>query len=95
MSGVGAGTGITVNANDVAIDTSVVARKYSTLVGNGSSTSIAVTHNLGTRDVQVQVYDASTYEQVLVDNVRTDTNTVTLSFAVAPASNSLKCVVIG
>jgi hypothetical protein len=92
---VGAGTGISVAADAVAIDTSVVARKYSVLVGNGASTSIAVTHNLGIRDVQVQVYDAATYEQVLVDNVRTDTNNVTLTFAVAPASNAYKCVVIG
>jgi hypothetical protein len=57
-------------------------------------TSVAITHSLGTRDVIVQVYDASTYEQVEVDNVRTDTDTVTLVFAVAPTSNQYRYVIL-
>lgn len=93
---VGAGTGIIANADDVAIDTSVVVRKYSANVGDNSSTSIAVTHSLGTRNVQVTVYRNSTpWDQVLVDNERTDTNTVTLKFAVAPTTNQYTCVVQG
>lgn len=92
---VGAGTGITVAADSISVDTSVVARKYSANVGNGSSTSIAVNHNLGTKDVHVTVYDSSTNEEVLPDVVHTDTNNVTLTFATAPASNAYRCVVIG
>jgi phage-related tail fiber protein len=93
---VGAGTGITVNANDVAIDTTVVPRKYSANVGNGSSTSIAISHNLGSRDVVVQVYEAgSPYDMVLCDVSHTDTNTVTLGFAVAPTSAQYRVVVLG
>ena len=92
---VGAGTGITVGADTVSIDTSLVARKYATAVGNGSLTSIPVTHNLGTRDVAVTVYDAATYEEVLVGNVRTDANTVNLNFATAPTTGEFRVVVIG
>ena len=92
---VGAGTGITVGADTVSIDTSLVARKYATAVGNGSLTSIPVTHNLGTRDVAVTVYDAASYEEVLVDSVRTDVNTVTLSFATAPTTGQYRVVIIG
>ena len=92
---VGAGTGIVVGADTVSIDPAVVSRKYATAIGNGSLTSIPVTHNLGTRDVTVQVYDATTYERIMVDEVRTDANTVTLSFAVAPSSGAYRVVVTG
>lgn len=92
---VGAGTGITVTADTVAIDLAVVARKYAANIGNGSSTSIAVNHNLGTRDVTVSVHDAASYEEVECDVVKTDTNNVTLTFAVAPASNAYRAVVHG
>jgi hypothetical protein len=92
---VGAGTGITVGADTVGVDTSVVARKYAANVGNGSSTSIAVNHALGTRDVVVSVHDSSTFEEVECDVVKTDTNNVTLTFVTAPASNAYRCSVIG
>lgn len=93
---VGAGTGITVNANDVAIDTSVVVRKYATDVGDNSSTSITVTHNLGTRDVTVSVHDAaSTYDEVECDVQMATTNTITLIFVTAPTTNQYRCVVHG
>jgi hypothetical protein len=54
-----------------------------------------VTHNLNTRDVVVMVRDASTHDEILVDVQMTSVNTVTLTFAVAPASNAYKVVVIG
>lgn len=69
--------------------------KKSFLIGDGSATSIAVTHNLGTRDVIVAVYDASTYAVVECDITNTSTTQVTLGFATAPASNSYRVVVIG
>ena len=44
----------------------------------------AITHNYGTRDVLVQVYDEN-YDVIHVESViRTDTNTVTLTSSVAP-----------
>lgn len=92
---VGAGTGISVAADAVAVDTAVVTRKYSADIGNGSLTSIAVTHSLGTRDVQVQVYDKTTFDTVECDQVRTDTNTVTLTFAVAPTAAQYRICVQG
>lgn len=93
---VGAGTGISVAADSVGIDTAVVTRKVNFNVGNGSLTSIALTHNLGTRDVQVQVYRNSTpWETVFCGVERTDTNTVTLTFATAPTSNQFRAIVQG
>jgi hypothetical protein len=69
--------------------------KYAATIGDGSSTSITVTHSLGTRDVIVQIYDASTYVQYEADVTRTSTSAITLGFTTAPASNSINVVVIG
>jgi hypothetical protein len=80
---------------DITSALTTYTRKYSTNVGNASATSISVTHSLSTRDVQVQVYDNATYDTVEVDVVRTDTDTVTVSFATAPALNAYRVVVVG
>lgn len=93
---VGAGNGITVLTNTVAIDSSVVVSKYNANVGDGSATSYTITHNLGTRDVQVTVYDnSSPYAEVICDVNHATTNTITLLFSVAPTSNQYRVVVQG
>lgn len=93
---VGAGTGITVNANDVAIDTAVVARKYSTTIGNGALTSFTITHNLGIREVHVGIFEAgSPYTEVYADVTHDTTNTVVVVFATAPTTSQYTVVVIG
>lgn len=71
-----------------------LAGAYAALIGNGSSTSITVTHNLNTRDVVPSVFDATTFEVVECDIVLTSVNTITLTFATAPASNAYRCVVL-
>jgi hypothetical protein len=91
---VGAGNGISVLTNTVAIDSAVVVSKYAANVGDGSATSYTITHNLGTRDIQVTVYDNSTpYAEVICDVNHTTTNTATLLFSVAPTSNQYRVVV--
>ena len=72
-----------------------ITRKHSSNVGNGSSTQFSITHNLNTRDVSVQVYDNATFDTVDVDVVRTDVNTVTLTFSTAPSINSYRALVVG
>ena len=89
------GSGISVGAGGVKIDSSVVARKYSANIGNGSSTSIAVTHNLGTKDVAVSLRQNSDDAGFMTDWVATDANTVTLTFASAPSSGQHRVTVIG
>jgi len=69
--------------------------RHAATIGNNSDTVIAVTHNLGTDDVVVEVYDASTKETVICDVDRTSTNEVTLTFSSAPATNALRVVIIG
>ncbi len=67
--------------------------RYEEDIGDGTSTSIAVTHNLASRDVTVEVYDTGTYETVSVGVTRTSTNVVTIDATPAPASNSLRVVI--
>lgn len=92
---VGQGTGISVGADDVAVDTSVVARHYATAIGDGSSTSIAVTHNLGTSDVVTSLIRVSDGVAVMTDWAVTSANVVTFTFATAPTSGQYRAVVVG
>lgn len=89
------GTGITVAADLVSIDTSVVTRKFAMAIGNGALTSIPVAHNLGTRDITFQIYNATTFEVVDADATITDTNTLTLVFPTAPTAGQFRVVVQG
>lgn len=75
--------------------TPVLARVASKVIGDGASTSFAVTHNFGTRAVVVQVFDSSSYDTVIADVVRSTIDTVTVSFSVAPATNAFTVVVTG
>ncbi len=88
-----AGGGITVSASGVKVDTAVVVRKFAANVGNGSLTTIPITHNLGTRDITFTVYNATTFEVVMCDATITDANTLTLIFAVAPTSNQYRVAI--
>lgn len=70
--------------------------KYSATIGDGISTSITVTHNLGTRDVVTQIYtNASPYEEVICDVEHTDLNNTTFKFAEAPTLDEFRVVIIG
>ena len=59
----------------------------------GGGTSVTITHNLGTRDVVVQLYDNSTYDTVYADVIRLDTNNVRFLFKTAPAAAAYRCVI--
>lgn len=67
------------------------ADSYATSIGG--ATSITVTHNLNTRDVDVQLYDNATYETVIADVVRATVNTLAVSFNTAPSAASIRVLV--
>uniref|UniRef100_UPI003F493AC6 hypothetical protein n=1 Tax=Nonomuraea sp. CA-251285 TaxID=3240002 RepID=UPI003F493AC6 len=93
---VGAGTGISVAADAVAVDTAVVSRHVAANVGDNSATQIDISHNLGTFDVQVELFvNSGSRETVECDVSRPDTNTVRLNFATAPTSGQFRAVVQG
>lgn len=70
------------------------AKRYSATIGDGSATSITVTHNLNTEDVQVYVREAAGSKRwILCEVQHTSVNQVTLLFDSAPALNSLRVTV--
>ena len=76
-------------------------KQSATISGNSSATSFAISHNLNSRDVNVQVYQTSAtpdtqYAEVEVDIVRTSASVVTVSFATAPATGTTyNAVIVG
>ena len=72
----------------------LAARSFKATIGDGSDLDIAVTHNLGTRDVIVQLYDASSYETIIAEVVRTDANTVTINTNAAPSAIGSSDVIV-
>ena len=59
------------------------------------ATTTTITHNFGTKDVIVQIYDINTDETVYADVVRTSTNVVTVTFASAPEADAYRIIVTG
>ena len=87
----------TAKVNDSAVTLAKLGsgvKGYETDVGNGSSTSFALTHSLGTRKVRVTVYDNTNYDSADVAVRRTSTNQVTLDFGgYTPSSNEFHVIV--
>ena len=77
----------------VALLDDITGRTFSATIGNNTDTSFTVTHNLGTKDVIVQLYDLSSNDTVYADVVRTSTSVVTVSFGTAPATNDIRVLV--
>lgn len=85
------GTDNRIKTYDIAVNLDDL--RYKTSIGDGSTTAIAVSHNLGTEDVIVQLFDNSTKETVYADVVRNSVNQVTVTFASAPASNAIRVLI--
>ena len=58
----------------------------------GTATPAPIVHNLGTKDVIVQLYDKVTFETVYADVERNDDDEVTITFAAIP-TNSIRVLV--
>lgn len=59
----------------------------------GGSTSNAITHSLGTKNVQVSVYRVSDDVQVYPTIVATSTSVVTITHSIAPSAASFRAVI--
>lgn len=78
----------------VVTPSGLAALRYAITGPASLATSMAVTHNLGSLDVMVEVYETATGASVECDVIRTNTNVVTLGFALPQAINTLRALVI-
>jgi hypothetical protein len=91
------GTGFTFDVSgNIVLDAGYGVRKYTTTIGNASATSFNVDHNLDTRYVTVQVFEAaSPYAQIEADVEHTTADRVTIKFASAPGTGEYEVVIVG
>lgn len=90
-------------SGDIVFDTTngYGVRKYAVnntlLEPTSNVVTWTVTHNLGSRDVTVQLFENSTYSQVEVDVARTSTTEVTLSWVATAnvSADAYRVVVVG
>lgn len=73
-----------------------LAKKYSTYIGDGTSTEFTITHNLGTRDISVTVYSTIDFFAVIPDIEHKTINTAVLYFGAefTPANNEYRVVIV-
>ena len=85
------GTSESIAVTPLGLATAISGNTFATNIGG--ATSVSVAHNLNTRDVIVQLYDNSTFDTVVADVVRTNANTVDVSFTTAPSANAIRVLV--
>ena len=89
---VDAGTGISVSyTSGTATVTNTQTNSANTYAVTISDTA-TITHNLGTKDVIIQLFDTGTAETVYADVVRASTTTATITFSATP-TNSVRVLV--
>jgi hypothetical protein len=72
-----------------------IACRFATTVGDGSTTTFTITHNLGTKDVHVVCYNLSSpFAEVYPTVQHTTENSVTIIFASAPPQNGVRVVIL-
>lgn len=68
---------------------------YIANIGNASAVSFAVSHNLNTKDVTVDIYDNATGESIITDTLRNTVNQVTVTFGASaiPTTNQYRVII--
>ncbi len=89
-------SGLVVGAGGLKVDRSVVMTRFAQDLGSTSAgTPIVVTHNLGTKDVAVAVYEVSSGTQVMIAPTGVTTTQLTLTFNQAITAGQYRVVVMG
>jgi hypothetical protein len=94
--------GVTIDGSgNISLDTTIAVRKYATTItgdstdgGATGTTLFTVTHDLGTQDIEVQVYDGDTGEVVVTDVLAFSISSAKIGFAVAPTTAKSYRVVV-
>ena len=71
----------------------ISAQKFVDSIGDGVSTSIVVTHGLGTFDVMIQFYDNENGETIITGSSRQTPDDIIVTFTSAPAPGQIRVMV--
>lgn len=86
---------LVITGNQLVINNAYKNKKVTaSITGDNSTTTFSVIHNLGTKDILINVYENTTGYTVFPLIERFDTNTTKISFKVAPATAKVYNVVI-
>lgn len=88
-------TAIDTRVDTLEAETHGTVNKYTELIGDGSDTSIDVTHGLGSQWVTAQVFDATSNAMVECDVILTSSTITTFEFATAPTTDQYRVVITG
>lgn len=69
--------------------------KYSIDIGNNITNAFAIRHSLGTKDINVNIWEIETKELVYANVSIIDDNTIKVQFAMIPKENQFKVTIIG
>lgn len=69
--------------------------KYTTIAGDGTSTTITIPHGLGVLEVIAQAFSVATGAQLDAVVSLVDEGTISLAFSVAPGVGDARIVVVG
>jgi hypothetical protein len=70
-------------------------RAFNADFGDGSATSYTITHNLGTRDVNVEVYrNSGNFDTVLAEVQRPSINAITIIVDTPPTANAFRARIV-
>lgn len=64
-----------------------------TTIGNGTDTTITITHNLGTQDILLSLWLTGTGELVTTDITSIDDSSISLTFEAPPGPGAIKAVI--
>lgn len=70
------------------------SRRYKTSIGNGSATSFAISHNLNSTDIIVQVWNLTDGTQTFAAVETVNANSIAVEFATAPTTNQYRVLVM-
>lgn len=84
--------GLVLGAGGVKIDTSVVVRKFAADCA-ATTNPQTFTHNMGTLDIMVMVWEVSSGALVFADITKSSTNAISINFGGAPSAGQYRIVV--
>lgn len=93
LAGTDAERAMTPATTKAVIEAAWTSKKFMATIGNGTLTSMPVTHNLGTLDVNITMYEVATGKTVFAGEARTSTTVATFTFSKAPATGAIRVVI--